>query len=388
MVACELERIPATRPDDAPSDPPSSVATDDDSTDAAVRLDAARSRDAKADAAPGDDASDLPPLNDASIDAPLDAPPFPSFDAGTAFFTPFGNGRSCATCHLPQRAFSITAEDIEARFQADPNDPLFADVDRDPDGTFTTLRKYALFNVTVSLGPTVVNLTNGARTVVVRRSVPSLENLYFKPAPFLWDGRASTLEAQVQGAARDHFDWNAPVPKAFVDEVVQFERSQFSDPSWASVASTVPPHSVAGNTPLPLVSPTALQESGRSLFFSACAGCHSAPETTLMGAGPAGIGSLRATRVAEANLLGLPPLAFRFNTINQDYITPDPGARESAIGPEFMPSSLRNLSKTAPYFHDNSAPTLDAVIDHYEGVLRATFTAAERSALLAYLEAL
>jgi cytochrome c peroxidase len=61
--------------------------------------------------------------------------------------------------------------------------------------------------------------------------------------------------------------------------------------------------------------------------------------------------------------------------------------------------TLRNIALTAPYFHDGSATTLDAVIDHYAqgGVHSAlqspfvtgfTLTEIERADLLAFLGAL
>lgn len=36
------------------------------------------------------------------------------------------------------------------------------------------------------------------------------------------------------------------------------------------------------------------------------------------------------------------------------------------VGNNFKIPSLRNISKTAPYFHDNSAATLEQVLDHYQ----------------------
>jgi cytochrome c peroxidase len=65
----------------------------------------------------------------------------------------------------------------------------------------------------------------------------------------------------------------------------------------------------------------------------------------------------------------------------------------------FRAPTLRNIALTAPYFHDGSAPTLDAVIDHYAraGVASPlvspfitgfTLSAAERADLLAFLGAL
>jgi cytochrome c peroxidase len=75
-------------------------------------------------------------------------------------------------------------------------------------------------------------------------------------------------------------------------------------------------------------------------------------------------------------------------------------------------TQLRGISKTAPYFHNNSAATLDEVLDHYNAFFRRVarlnpapnlppilssnglvidrgfVTADERAALLAYLRKL
>ena len=50
--------------------------------------------------------------------------------AGNAFFQPLGsNGRTCFTCHQPQDGWSLSAQHAQARFNSDPNDPLFRRVD-------------------------------------------------------------------------------------------------------------------------------------------------------------------------------------------------------------------------------------------------------------------
>ena len=75
-------------------------------------------------------------------------------------------------------------------------------------------------------------------------------------------------------------------------------------------------------------------------------------------------------------------------------------------------TQMRGISRTAPYFHNNSAATLEEVLDHYDAffrnvarttpppnlppilsstglvVDRGVVTAAERPALLAYLRKL
>lgn len=57
------------------------------------------------------------------------------------------------------------------------------------------------------------------------------------------------------------------------------------------------------------------------------------------------------------------------NTGVSDYATPNRGLyertwRQDDVG-KFRPPTLRNIALTAPYMHDGSIPTLEAVIDHY-----------------------
>lgn len=54
----------------------------------------------------------------------------PTQTAKNAFFQNLGsNGRTCFTCHQPQDGWSLSAPHAQARFDADPNDPLFRRVD-------------------------------------------------------------------------------------------------------------------------------------------------------------------------------------------------------------------------------------------------------------------
>lgn len=76
----------------------------------------------------------------------------------------------------------------------------------------------------------------------------------------------------------------------------------------------------------------------------------------------------------------------------------EPRTFNTGIGEgKFKAPTLRNITKTAPYFHDGSAPTLDEVIDHYATatgpnlsplITPFTLSADERADLLAFLAAL
>lgn len=73
--------------------------------------------------------------------------------------------------------------------------------------------------------------------------------------------------------------------------------------------------------------------------------------------------------------------------------------REARDMGRFKPPTLRNIALTAPYMHDGSLPTLDAVVRHYERGGRAsalrspfvkgfTLSTEERADLIAFLESL
>jgi hypothetical protein len=87
--------------------------------------------------------------------------------------------------------------------------------------------------------------------------------------------------------------------------------------------------------------------------------------------------------VSEINAIGNPPITFLVDTDGHGTIvevtTPDPGELLSAsrLPPPFVfpralfanffkINSLWGVKKTAPYFHDNSAKTLEEVADHYQ----------------------
>ncbi|MEP7381501.1 MAG: hypothetical protein ABI910_07430 [Gemmatimonadota bacterium] len=55
---------------------------------------------------------------------------------------------------------------------------------------------------------------------------------------------------------------------------------------------------------------------------------------------------------------------------------------------QYRTTPLRGLFQHAPYFHDGSAPTLDAVVDHYDRVLALRLTTAQKHDLVEYLKTL
>ncbi len=324
------------------------------------------------------------------------------------FFRPFpgGNGRSCATCHQPRDGFSLSPATVEARWRRlqharrrdpDATDPLFRPIDAD-DGyeDFTLLRTRALVKVRVPL-PSRVRLTTdaGATHVTLSRSVSPL-NMLKHTAPYQQDRSAATLELQALGAVNQHMEPTIPPSQEFLETVAEFQRHIFSSRQVRRLSAAID----AGR-PLPNLDPplTALEREGKEKFDDFCGKCHG---------GPAQVTNLE-NRVAPpfdgtTNPLSLnvvvsnpPPNGFPASVIQGagfDLATQlftvdlpngtsvvlessDPGtvltdarALETVGGNQvfnrFDVPQLRGINRTAPYFHDHRAKTLEDVVKHYQ----------------------
>lgn len=133
-----------------------------------------------------------------------------SIDPNGLFFKPFGNGRSCASCHRPEDGFSITPANLQARFDASKGaDPIFAlnDGANSPLARFTTLdEKQGAFSMLLNKGLIRVGMkipddaefelvkaddpyhyASANELSLFRRPLPSA-NLKFA-STVMWDGR-------------------------------------------------------------------------------------------------------------------------------------------------------------------------------------------------------
>ena len=62
-------------------------------------------------------------------------------------------------------------------------------------------------------------------------------------------------------------------------------------------------------------------------------------------------------------------------------------ANRSATG-KYRTTPLRALWQHAPYFHDGSAPDLDAVVEHYDDHFGLNLTNAQKADLVEFLKTL
>jgi cytochrome c peroxidase len=203
------------------------------------------------------------------------------------------NGRSCATCHVPEDNFTLTPDHVARLLETNPKDPLFAAIDADDPTaetlTFAHLEK-GLVRIWLTL-PDNMDLideggnvtTPGDRKIFVWRSVPSIADSALT-APYQLDGRAGTLEEQAQGAITSHSE-GGTVADAELERIATFERSVFSSDRARKVAeelaSGVELGEVSDVEASLKLSPQ--EERGRALYDKACAACHGgANKTTIV----------------------------------------------------------------------------------------------------------
>src|SRR5262249_40028520 len=105
--------------------------------------------------------------------------------------------------------------------------------------------------------------------------VPSVENTAYT-APYLFDGRASTLQDQALGALRAHSQISRPVAHGELDLIATYEKTIFSPDRARGVADQIASGVPIASIPDPEghLSLNAQEERGRVLYNRACTGCH------------------------------------------------------------------------------------------------------------------
>jgi cytochrome c peroxidase len=324
-----------------------------------------------------------------------------------------GNGRTCLTCHSRETG-TVSPEDARERFRADRHDALFVhdgSDDEDGDGIgderhFTRIRRDATILMRISLHPNVtVKHHPHQRIVTVTRGIPTTLNTPALDPVLMLDGRQPTLEDQALGAIRDHAESHQVIKRQDLERIADFQLTDrfFSSPALKLFARGGP----APGLPL---GQTESEKRGRTFFedrppeppnfkLGACSACHSGPllnqtNQFLPVAVPPGT-RFQTVLVSELNEGGNPPITFVFHNQPNDFgatnqdgtpdgiievTSPDPGralitGRADDSSPNLPPtfdqlnafkiSPLRGIRRTAPYFHDNSAKTLEDVVEHY-----------------------
>ncbi len=280
---------------------------------------------------------------------------------------------------------------------------------------------------------------------------------------FQLDGRIDTLQNQALSALRNHAATRNDPPASFLDDLAAFQNTQFSSASVKALADAIAAHT----SPLPDPDPVlnALEAMGKGVFNRACAQCHgnmgghpsgSTPiqqgtpgtPTALVRYhdiatacprpvdtaspprfqfAPCSASQMENVRTYEITNSGAPPSGTACGggapqpACVTRITTSDPGrllltGYPVAGGPGDIQHmdipNLRGISRTAPYFMNNTAATLEEMLEHYKQffirvqiqnpaapllttkpgvtppVIDRPFTDAEVPALLAYLRKL
>jgi len=335
-----------------------------------------------------------------------------------------GNGRACADCHLSSDSFQLSPTDVEARFQnlmarrevnPQADDPLFKPIDADDfrtngdDATdFSNLRQNGLIRIVFPLPPNMrlVDPATGRpsadTSADVWRMVPSINNValsgpdlgspWFRPpnafGGYQLDARVGTLQEQAFGALVNHAAVQETPSARLLDDLAAFELVQFSSDRVRLLADAIRD----GNTPPDADPPlNELEQQGRVVFERACTQCHGGPNQSTAQPPVPRFQDINTqcphpvdTVVpARWQFAPCPPRLARnartyeimVDGVAQRRTSDDPG-RALLTGFVGGPAArddwnkldvpqLRGIAKTAPYFHNNSAATLEEVVDHY-----------------------
>ena len=315
-----------------------------------------------------------------------------------------GNGRTCRTCHSGSDG-TIDPREVTERLENDRSDPLFLHDGLDDFVAGTSrIAAHATILIERELPAGVVLLDDpSARSVVVARGVPSTVNTPALDAALMYDMRDVDLRGQAAGAIERHAQ-AAVAPTA--DELAaiagfqQTEKRFFSSKALKSFAEG------GAAPPLPL-GQTPSEKRGREFFVDApwnppskkgvCALCHGGPMlNTANEFAPIPTGAPPGWRafdigVSSRNRMNNPVRTFAVTDSCDTTLvvrSPDPGIMITGVYnipmlAQFLPPKetcilhpgffanmfktpqLHGVKHTAPYFHDNSAKTLEEVLEQY-----------------------
>ena len=324
----------------------------------------------------------------------------------------------------------MSPQDAFERYLKNRRDPLFA-FDGSDNGNGVGVNRMlqdATILVTIPLPPNV-QLANdrAAKSVTLPRGIPTTLNTPALDPVLMLDGREPDLPTQALHAIQRHFQSTKMPSVSDLLGISRFERTEpfFSSPGLLAFARGGPaPRLPEGRTDS--------EKRGRTFFIDtafvprakagSCAFCHSGPmlnQTNRFfvnatgGLVPEGT-RFQSVGVSEFNEARNQILDFVFASPDGSetkLCSPDPGRALitgsvppiplpcAALGPPnsdlnaFKIPILWGVRHTAPYFHDNSAKTLEAVVAHYARFFLelpdpVVFTPQDQADIVAYLKLL
>jgi cytochrome c peroxidase len=206
------------------------------------------------------------------------------------------------------------------------------------------------------------------------------------------DARFATLQEQARGALLAHAQVAVELPERMLDDLAAFQRTLFSSPGSELLATAISSGSSTFPDPDPELNE--LEHQGKAIFNRACAQCHGStlhPSGSTSDPTLAGIRTIvryhnilaACPRPAADGFAPCPPRlarnarTYRITLADGSFLlvtTSDPGrmlltGQPADVGIMDV-TQLRGISRTAPYFHNNSAATLEEVLDLYDAFFR------------------
>jgi len=315
-----------------------------------------------------------------------------------------GNGRTCRTCHSDDDG-TIDPGEVANRLARNPLDPLFVHdgLDDFVSGT-SRIAAHATILIERELPEGVVLQDDPfATSVVLARGVPSTVNTPALDPALMYDMRNLDLQDQASGAIERHARSALAPTAGQLDAIAEFQKTDnrfFSSKALKGFAE-------GGPAPALPEGRTASERRGREFFVDApwdppskkgvCALCHSGPMlntsnefTTIPTGAPPGWRAFDIG-VSSRNLMNNPVRTFAVTdpcNATIEVSSPDPGIMITGVYnipmlAQFLPPKelcilhpgffanmfktpqLWGVRHTAPYFHDNSAKTLEDVLEQY-----------------------
>ena len=235
----------------------------------------------------------------------------------------------------------------------------------------------------------------GVKSAVLGRASPTVLNAGFNTIQ-MWDGRKASLEDQAMGPMEANMEMNMDIARLFTwlngnaGYQVLFEKAYPGEGINAKTVSkaiaSFERTAISNNSPFDhwvkgdAQALNAQQVEGFKVFLGKgnCVSCHSGPNFTDNGFHNLGLASY-GNKEPDMGRYAIKPLA--------------------AMKGAFKTPTLRDIARTAPYFHDGSAKTLLDVVEHYNsgGTVKTDLSPnikplslndGEKKALVAFMESL
>ena len=360
---------------------------------------------------------------------------------GEYFRAQGANGQSCASCHIPEEAWSITPGTLQRLFdETEGTHPVFSPLDaNNPNMDVSTPEaRRAAYSMLLSHGvfrrggaprpnseweliavDDPHGFANVNQLVHWRRAMPTI-NFPVGSATVNWDAGSNVGKGQraalvnltnrlVTGAMQ------GPPPTAeVIDNIVDFESSLFTAQLTVPGVGRLDSDGARGG---PQALSTMSKTEGRFDLFDAWAS-DANPKRAQIARGQEVFNSINVSHKScivchdsANNGTSVNNTLFDINTASAEARTPDlplytfrnkrTGAlrklTDAGLGNitglwedlgRFKTPTLRGLAARAPYFHNGIAATLEDVVRHYEKRFGFVFTDEERADLVAFLNAL